>query len=201
MIDTLIWSAIGFLAGSLPFSVLLGKRVLHTDIRAYGDGNPGSANVWRVGGKALGLTALVLDYLKGAIPVGLAVWGAGLSGWQLPPVALAPVLGHAFSPVLRLRGGKAIATTFGVWTGLTLWQVPTVLGLALAPAFYFQRVDGWSVMFGMAVVLLYLVIRGFAEPLLSAWIANIAIVAVKHHRDLRRPPRLRDRWRANHHDR
>jgi len=200
MIDTLIWSAIGFLAGSIPFSILLGERVLHTDIRAYGDGNPGSANVWRAGGKALGLTALVLDYLKGAIPVGLAVWGAGLSSWQLIPVALAPVLGHAFSPFLGLRGGKAIATTFGVWTGLTLWQVPTVMGLTLALALLFQEVDGWSVMFGMAAVLVYLLFWRFETPLLMAWIATIAVVAVKHHRDLRQPPRLRERWRANRYD-
>ena len=150
MLEAVLWSAAGFLAGAIPFSVLLGKCVLHTDIRAYGDGNPGSANVTRAGGKAVGFAALLLDYLKGAVPVGLAVWGAGLSGWQLTPVALAPVLGHAFSPFLGLRGGKAIATTFGVWTGLTVWQAPTVLRLTLALALLFQEVDGWSVMIGMA---------------------------------------------------
>jgi acyl phosphate:glycerol-3-phosphate acyltransferase len=201
MIAALLWSAIGFLAGAIPFSVLLGRYVLHTDIRARGDGNPGSINVLRAGGKAIGLTALILDYLKGAIPVGLAVWGAGLSGWQLLPVAVAPVLGHAFSPFLRWRGGKAIATTFGVWTGLTLWQAPTILGLTVAVALYLQDNDGWSVMTGMAIVLVYLVARGFEAPLVVAWIANIAVVAFKHRQDLRRLPKLRERRQANRHDR
>lgn len=196
MIAALIWSAIGFLAGSIPFSVLIGRLVLHTDIRVYGDGNPGSANVTRAGGKAVGFVALLLDYLKGAIPVGLAVWSAGLSGWQLSPVALAPVLGHAFSPFLRLRGGKAIATTFGVWTGLTLWQVPTVMGLMLGLLFYFQEIAGWSVMIGATMVLVYLVIRHFEVSLITVWIATMVLLAFKHRQDLRQPPRLRDRWQA-----
>jgi acyl phosphate:glycerol-3-phosphate acyltransferase len=200
MIAALLWSAIGFLAGAIPFSVLLGRYVLHTDIRAYGDGNPGSINVLRSGGKAIGLTALILDYLKGAIPVGLAVWCAGLRGWQLAPLAVAPVLGHAYSPFLRWRGGKAIATTFGVWTALTLWQVPIVLGLTLAVALYLQDNDGWSVMIGMAAVFVYLMVQRFEAPLVTAWIANTAVVAFKHRQDLHRLPRLRERRRANPHD-
>jgi acyl phosphate:glycerol-3-phosphate acyltransferase len=201
MIVALIWSAIGFLAGSIPFSVIIGTLVLHTDIRAYGDGNPGSANVTRAGGKAIGFIALLVDYLKGAIPVSLAVWGAGLSGWQLVPVALAPVLGHAFSPFLRWRGGKAIATTFGVWTGLTLWQVPIVLGLTVALLLYLQDNDGWSVVIGAMTVLAYLVIRHLEMALITAWIATMVLLAFKLRRDLLRPPRLRDRWQAKlHHE-
>ena len=131
MFDALIWSCIGFILGSIPFSVWLGRVVLHKDIRAYGDGNPGAANVLRAGGRLVGVVAILLDFAKGAIPVGVAVFVVRMSGWRLVPVALAPVLGHAFSPFLSFRGGKAIATTFGVWTGLTLWLGPTIIGLSL----------------------------------------------------------------------
>ncbi|KPK05115.1 MAG: hypothetical protein AMJ56_16395, partial [Anaerolineae bacterium SG8_19] len=67
----LIWIALAFLCGSLPLSVWLGRLVLGIDIRQFGDGNPGAANVWRAGGAKWGLTAVLLDFLKGAIPVAL----------------------------------------------------------------------------------------------------------------------------------
>jgi len=134
---------------------------------------------------------VLLDYLKGALPVGLACYRFGIVGWALIPVALAPVAGHAFSPFLRLRGGKAVATTFGIWTGLTLWEGPTVLGLAVGLIQRLQTVDGWTVMLGMVAWLGCLLLRGAAPPLLAVWCGNIAILAWKHREDLRRPPRLR----------
>lgn len=125
------------------------------------------------------------------MPVALARFGAGIDGWGLVPVALAPVLGHAFSPFLRFRGGKAIATTFGVWSGLTLWVGPTVMGLALTLAIALNRTDAWSAVFGVFVLGVYLLLAGALGPLLAIWAANLALVLWKHRRDLRTPPRLR----------
>ena len=126
---TLLWIAFAFFCGSLPFSVWLGKIALRKDIRQYGDANPGAANVFRAGSKGWGAIAILLDILKGAIPVGLANYGAGITDWSLALIAIAPVAGHAFSPFLRFKGGKAIAVSLGIWCGLTLYQVPLVLGL------------------------------------------------------------------------
>ena len=108
---TLIWIIIAFMCGALPFSVWVGKLALHTEIRNYGDHNPGATNVIRAGGWKWGVPALLLDYLKGAIPVGIAYFVVGLDGVSLVLVALAPVLGHAFSPFLGFHGGKAVAVT------------------------------------------------------------------------------------------
>jgi glycerol-3-phosphate acyltransferase PlsY len=189
--SVLFWTVVGFVLGSLPFSYWLGRSTLHMDIRGYGDGNPGAANAWRAGTWRLGIPAVLLDYLKGALPVGLARYGAGISGWALVPVALAPVVGHAFSPFLRLRGGKAIAATFGMWTALTLWQGPTVLGLSVGVFHWLQAVDAWTVMLGMATWLCCLC---FSEtgtpPLLAVWCGNMAILMWKHRQELRRRPRL-----------
>ncbi|MGB9777556.1 MAG: glycerol-3-phosphate acyltransferase [Anaerolineae bacterium] len=187
----LLWTALGFLSGSLPFSVWLGRLVARADVRRYGDGNPGAANAWRAGGWRTGVPALLLDYLKAATPVALARFGAGVDGWGLLPVALAPVLGHAFSPFLRFRGGKAIAATFGVWSGLTLWAGPTILGLALALAVALNRTDAWSAVFGVVVLGGYLLLSGASGPLLAVWAGNLALVLWKHRRDLRTPPRAR----------
>ena len=185
------WTAAGFALGSVPFSYWLGRLALRRDIRQYGDGNPGAANAWRAGTWRLGVPAVLLDYLKGVLPVVLAHHGSGLTGWDLVPVALAPVLGHAFSPFLNLRGGKAVAATFGVWTGLTLWEGPTVLGLSVGLFRGLQMVDGWTVMLGMAAMLCYLLWRQVTPPLLAVWCGNMGILAWKHREELRKPPRLR----------
>lgn len=187
----LLWTVLGFFAGSLPFSVWMGRLVARADVRRYGDGNPGAANAWKAGGWRAGLPALLLDFLKGATPVALARFGAGIDGWGLVPVALAPVLGHAFSPFLRFQGGKAIATTFGVWSGLTLWAGPTLMGLALTLAVAFNRTDAWSAAFGVTVLGAYLLLTGAPGPLLAVWAGNLALILWKHRRDLRTPPQAR----------
>lgn len=188
---TFIWVLIAFLAGSLPFSVWVGRWALHTDVRQFGDGNPGASNVFRAGSKAWGVAAILLDGFKGAIPVGIANYGLGIEGWGLTAVAIAPVLGHAFSPFLRFRGGKALAVTFGVWLGLTLWWGPTALGLAFAFWFWLLTVEGWAVLAGMLTFLGVLLLVGAPPALLGAWLGNALILAWKHRTDLRQKVGIR----------
>lgn len=183
----LLWSLLGYISGSLPFSLWMGRLIAHTDIRHYGDGNPGATNAWRAGGWRAGVPASLLDYLKGAAPVSLAHYGAGLSGWALLPVALAPVLGHAFSPFLGFRGGKALAVTFGIWTGLTLWAGPTLLGLGLALGAILNSADAWSALFGLLVLLSYLLLSHAPATFLAIWAGNLVIFLYKYRQDLRTP--------------
>lgn len=187
----LVWMALGFLAGSLPFSVWLGRWIAHADVRRFGDGNPGSINAWRAGGWRAGAPALLLDFLKGAAPVAAANFLCGLTGWWLVPVALAPVLGHAFSPWLGFQGGKAIAATFGVWTGLLPGEGPSALGLFLAIAVALLQTDAWSVVVGMLAFVVYLGVRHPTMPLFGVWAGNLAILLWKQRLDLQTPPRLR----------
>ncbi len=198
MNQILFWTAVGFALGALPFSYWLGRASLHTDIRRSGDGNPGAANAWRAGSWRVGLPAVLLDWGKGALPVAVAHYGLGIRGWALLPIALAPVVGHAFTPFLRGRGGKAVATTFGIWTGLTLWEAPTVLGLSVGLVRLVQGVDGWTVMLGMAALLAYLLVRGITGPLLAVWVGNLILLAWKHRSELRGGPRRRQRAGASH---
>ncbi|MGQ9586277.1 MAG: glycerol-3-phosphate acyltransferase [Anaerolineae bacterium] len=192
-----LWTVVGFAAGSLPFSLWVGRLLAGRDIRGYGDGNPGAANAWRAGGWRAGLPALLLDYLKGAVPTGLAHFHTGLGGWELLPVALAPVVGHAFSPFLRFRGGKAVAATFGAWTGLTLGEVPIILGLLLGLFLLVQDADAWTVVCGMLGLGLYLAgVRHTPAPLLAVWAGHMAVLVWKHAADLRRWPRPRP-WLAH----
>jgi len=177
--------------GAIPFSLLAGLVVLRADIRRWGDGNPGGANAWRAGTWRLGVPAVLLDYLKGALPVGLARMEYDVCGWDLVVVALAPVLGHAFSPFLRFRGGKALAVTFGIWTGLTLWEGPTFLGLGLALMMLLQDADAWAVLLGMFCFLGYVLLRGVGPYGQAVWAGNLLILAWKHRSGLRKAPRVR----------
>lgn len=187
----LFWVIVAFFCGSLPLSVWLGRLALGKDISQYGDGNPGAANVWRAGGGRWGMLAVLLDFLKGAVPVGLANFVFGLEGWQMAAVAVAPILGHAFSPFLGFQGGKALAVTFGIWTGLSLFVVPLILGLFFGLYLWWLKPEGWAVMAGVASLLIVLLLF-FPDPVwLATWVGMMLILAWKHRSDLSQRPRLR----------
>lgn len=182
-----VWTLVGFVAGAIPFSALLTRRFARAEISGIGDGNPGAANAWRAGGWRVGTLALALDFLKGALPVILARAVGGVNGWALVPVALAPVIGHAFSPFLRGRGGKALSVTFGIWCGLTLYEAPLMLGSFMLLFLLLQTVDAWSVILGMLGLGAYLVARQAESFLLAVWLGNLIILVWKHRRALRQP--------------
>jgi glycerol-3-phosphate acyltransferase PlsY len=186
-----IWIGFAFLCGSLPFSVWLGRLLANRDVRQYGDGNPGATNALRAGGWRVGLAALLLDISKGALPVGLAYQEFNIQGPVMVAIALAPCLGHAFSPFLGGRGGKAVAVIFGVWIGLTWFTVPLSGLLMLVLGYTFLVVDGWSVV-GSVVGFAIAILLFHSEPAFW-WVlgGHGLLLAWKHRRDLTRPPALR----------
>lgn len=189
--STLLWSVVGFISGSLPFSVWLGQAFARADVRRIGDGNPGAANAWKAGGWRVGVAALLLDYLKGALPVTAAHFVFHLSGWPLALAAIAPIAGHAFSPFLDWRGGKGLTVTFGVWSGLTLVQAPLMLGLFMALFYFTVGADAWAVVLSMMGLLAHLLLQQADGTLLTVWLGNLAVIVWKHRRELRQWPRLK----------
>jgi acyl-phosphate glycerol 3-phosphate acyltransferase len=181
----IVFPLIGFSSGSLMFSLWLG-RLRGVDIREVGDGNPGAVNAFRAAGLLIGGLGLLFDFLKGMLPVGIGFWHLHLKGILLVLLILAPVLGHAFSPFLQFRGGKALAVTFGVWSGITLWQVPVFLGAMLLITRFVFRLKKEAICVAITIICLpifvYLVYRSL--PLLFAALGNSAIVCYKHHREL-----------------
>ena len=194
MLALLLWTLSGFLIGSIPFSVILGKMIAKRDVRTFGDGNPGGMNAFKAGGLKAGLPAMLLDIGKGFLPVFFAQQ-YGMTGWNLIPIGLAPILGHAFSPFLRFHGGKALGTTAGVWVALVgLWAFPIYAVLAL-PATLLQSEDAWSANAGMLALLGYTIL--FGEAWMVAFAAlNAAIIVWTHRHDLVRSPLLRP-WVTN----
>ncbi len=185
-----------FFCGAIPFSYLLGRFVLHKDIRDYGDGNPGAANAWKAGGAVVGLAAVLLDVSKGLIPILLVLSLFDIEGIALAFLAVAPVCGHAFSPFLHFRGGKAVAVTYGVWLALTGLAGPLAMGLTSAIFVLIQSVDAWTVMAGMAGLFTYLLYTEAEQPYLLTCIINSALVFLKHRQDLKGFIKLRPQFAA-----
>jgi glycerol-3-phosphate acyltransferase PlsY len=105
---------LGYLAGSIPFGVLVTRWTRGVDVREQGSGNIGATNVARVAGKKLGVLVLVLDALKGALPVVLALRMMPDDPRLHAAVGFAAFLGHCYPVWLRFRGGKGVATALGV---------------------------------------------------------------------------------------
>ena len=186
---------LSFLFGALPFSVWIARLALRRDLRQIADGNPGATNVARAGGLGWGTLALLLDMAKGALPVALAYLCLGWRGPVIVLLALAPAYGHAFSPFLGWRGGKALATTIGIWGGLTLGEAALMLGLFLILWELLLDVDAWAVMLGMAGLLAHLILNQPDPLLLAVWAGNALLLLWTHRQDLRRRPALRGWWR------
>lgn len=182
MLTDILFFLFAFLLGALPFSVWM-AQLAGKDPRAVGDHNPGATNALKAGGKWVGLAALMLDVSKAAAPVGLAYQVFGLRGPAMAAIALAPMLGHAYSPFLRFRGGKALATALGVWIGLTWWDVPLVALAGITFWYWLLKRSGWAVLLtltGMGVYLFFF----RPEPLFwGVWGLQVVLLLWKHRMD------------------
>jgi acyl phosphate:glycerol-3-phosphate acyltransferase len=122
MIYNILFIIGAYLAGGIPFGYLAGKIHKGIDIREYGSRNVGATNVLRVIGKGPGIAVYLLDALKGLLPVLLSklLWPAATpqQEWFHIAAGLAAILGHVFTPYLRFKGGKGVATASGAMLGL-----------------------------------------------------------------------------------
>lgn len=134
---------VGYLAGSIPFGLLLARLGGAGDVRRIGSGNIGATNVLRTGRKGLAAATLVADIAKGALPT----WLAG--AWYGPDMAVTAgagaVVGHCFPIWLKLQGGKGVATAAGVILGLTPIVVPIALAAFAVVAWTTRYVSASSI--------------------------------------------------------
>lgn len=130
-----------YLIGSLSFAVLVSRLMGLNDPRTYGSKNPGATNVLRSGNKAAAIITLLLDALKGWLPVVVVkVWGEawGLGDGAVALVGFAAFLGHLFPVFFRFQGGKGVATAAGVIIAFEPWLGLASLATWLIVAFFFR---------------------------------------------------------------
>lgn len=118
--NLLIYIALGYLIGSLPFAVIVSKAFGLADPRSFGSGNPGATNVLRTGNKAAAALTLFGDAAKGWLAMFMAA-KVGAGEMAVACAGLAAFLGHLFPLFLRFKGGKGVATAIGVLIGLDGW--------------------------------------------------------------------------------
>ena len=112
---------LAYLIGSFPTGMLMGKLFFHKDIRKYGSGNIGTTNSFRVFGPVAGTIVLVIDVLKGALATDLPlIFHLPGPKYLLLVAGICAILGHTFSIFLKFKGGKAVATSAGVFLGYNL---------------------------------------------------------------------------------
>jgi acyl phosphate:glycerol-3-phosphate acyltransferase len=186
--------AFSYLLGSIPVGYLLVRFFKKEDIRTVGSGNIGATNVLRSGGKGLGAATFVLDVAKGALAVALGAWLASslMPGWPVRNVealaALCAVLGHMFPVWLRFKGGKGVATGFGVFLVIAPWAALAAIGL-FAVVFAISRYVSLASILGAASfpVFAWFFVHG-DKPMFFVAVQTIVsgLVIVKHYANIGR---------------
>lgn len=191
---SLLIIAASYLFGSIPTGYLLVRLVRREDIRTVGSGNIGATNVLRSGGKGLGAATFFLDMLKGCA----AVWLGSLVAPVLMPqsplrnvealAALCAVLGHMFPVWLRFRGGKGVATGFGVFLVAAPWAALAAISVFFL-VLYLSRYVSLASILGSASfpVFAWFLVRGDRPRFFVAVQAIVALLIIlKHHQNIRR---------------
>ncbi len=194
LLAVLLIVAVAYLLGSIPTGYLLVRLFRDQDIRSVGSGNIGATNVMRSGGKGLGAATFLLDMLKGCA----AVWlGGVLAGALIPELplrdaqalaAISAVVGHMFPVWLHFRGGKGVATGFGVFlvaAPLAALAAITVFAIVLL----LSRFVSLASIIGAASfpVFAWVLVRGDKPAFfIAAQVIVALLIIVKHHQNIRR---------------
>ncbi len=183
---------LAYLLGSIPTAVWVSKKVYGIDIREHGSGNAGATNTFRILGAKAGSAVMLIDMLKGFLAVKLSIF-SGFT-WTSEPfvnlqifLGLAAVLGHIFPIWADFRGGKGIATLFGMILGIQPLVAVSLVVVFLFMLFFTRYVSLSSICASIAFPVLILFI--FREPELSYRlfaIATACLVVLTHHKNINR---------------
>ena len=185
---TLLATLAAYLIGSLSFAVIVSRAMGLNDPRTYGSKNPGATNVLRSGSKAAAIVTLLLDAVKGWLPVVLVQWFGkpyGLEDGTVALVGLAAFLGHLWPVFFRFQGGKGVATAAGV-----LLALQPVLGLAtlltwVIVAVFFRYSSLASIVAAAFAPFFQLLMWG-AEPALAAIVPMSLLLVWRHEGNIRK---------------
>ena len=195
VVTYLLIALAAYLLGSIPFGFLLVWLFHKEDIRSKGSGNIGATNVMRSGAKGLGALTFLLDACKGYVAVPLAsLIGASPALAPVPHAnavalaALCAVLGHIYTVWLGFKGGKGVATAFGVFVALAPWAALASLGVFVLVFALSRYVSLASILGAAAFPILALVL--FHEQY-GVWLTTViflvpAIIIAKHHQNISR---------------
>jgi glycerol-3-phosphate acyltransferase PlsY len=183
---------LAYLIGSVPTAVWVSKRIYGIDIREHGSGNAGATNTFRILGSKAGSAVMLVDMLKGFLAVKLSILSAFT--WTSEPfvnlqvaLGLAAVVGHIFPIWADFRGGKGIATLFGMIVGIQPLVAVSLVAVFMLMLYFTRYVSLSSISASIAFPLLILFI--FREPEVSYRVFAIAtacLVVLTHYKNINR---------------
>lgn len=177
---TLVVVALAYLAGSIPFAVVVSRAMGLQDPRTFGSGNPGATNVLRTGSKKAALLTLLGDALKGWLPVYVVASLSptlGLSPRATALCGVAAFLGHVFPVFLKFKGGKGVATALGVLMALNPWLGLATLATWLIVAYASRYSSLSSIVSAIFAPLYYLLGANVAWPMKGSYISAIVVIS------------------------
>lgn len=176
--------SITYFLGAMPFGLFFARWITGKDPREHGSGNIGATNAMRTGGKKVGILTLIADVFKGILPVWLAIILA-LNELEISLIALAAFLGHIFPIYLKFKGGKGVATMFGV---LIPW-LPYVAILSFVIwfiSFKFKRyVSLSSILAGLALPILAWLNQASPEAMITCLVLG-GLMTLRHQSNIQR---------------
>ncbi|MDA8445745.1 glycerol-3-phosphate 1-O-acyltransferase PlsY [Paracidovorax valerianellae] len=186
---SLLATVAAYLLGSLSFAVIVSRTMGLNDPRTYGSKNPGATNVLRSGSKAAAVITLLLDAVKGWLPVVLVqAFGKpyGLEDGTVALVGLAAFLGHLWPVFFRFEGGKGVATALGVLVGISPWLGLATLLTWVIIAFFFRYSSLASLAAAVFAPLYYVLFGGvlwYTDATIGVSIAAMSALLVWRHRE------------------
>lgn len=178
----ILWAVLGYLAGSIPFGMVLARLMGLGNLRDIGSGNIGATNVLRTGNKKAAALTLLFDAAKGAVAVLLARALAGEAAAQL--AALAAMLGHCFPVWLNFKGGKGVATFLGIMLALA-WPVGVGCCLAWVVAVAVTRVSSMGALAAASASTILLVVLNSGHVLILGILLTV-LLFVRHRANIQR---------------
>ncbi|MBP1582125.1 MAG: glycerol-3-phosphate 1-O-acyltransferase PlsY [Oscillospiraceae bacterium] len=188
--ELILMILIGYLLGSVPFALVIGKVFYHTDIRQYGSKNLGGGNAGRVLGKKAGVAVMTLDILKVALVVFLAQ-SFFHSELAIACGGLAAAIGHCYPLFANFKGGKAVATMYGFLFGLFVFASygPLIFFLPLIVfliVLYLGKIIALASIVSAVAATIYAAFCGASLPILTALILFSLLILVRHRKNLER---------------
>jgi glycerol-3-phosphate acyltransferase PlsY len=185
--NELILVALAYMIGSVPTAVWISRSQFNIDIRDYGSGNAGATNTFRVLGAQWGTSVMIIDMLKGLLAVKLALLlpyyvqnDFARTNFQIG-LGLAAVLGHIFPVWAEFRGGKGVATLFGLVLGISPWTALGCVGIFLLVLFLTRFVSLSSILASLAFPVFIIVIFNVDNEAYRIFAITVALLVILTH--------------------
>jgi glycerol-3-phosphate acyltransferase PlsY len=185
--NELLLVILAYLIGSIPTAVWISNYFFNIDIRDYGSGNAGATNTYRILGPKWGTIVMIIDMLKGVVAVKFALLLPEYADSEVPLqnlqtiLGMAAVIGHIFPIWADFRGGKGVATLFGLVLGISPWTALSCVGIFLLVLYLTRFVSLSSILASVAFPVFILVIFNVDNPIYRVFAIAVALMVLLTH--------------------